>query len=343
MENLIEPDFSQSLRTVQTSETPKEMLSVMRDGSQTLVRINSSSLSLLQTCARKSFYLLHEKWHARSGSPPLVFGLAIHRAMDVFYRQPRGERSIPKNFAEHADVMAHGHEAPEAHFLYDAMKAFIDAAQPLKGLPDTDKRSIASGVWTLTHYFNRYINDEYEIYRDEQGPFVERFFEATLFESPTLKIVLFGTIDFVLKNLATGAILPGDHKTASQLGMEFLNRIKPNHQYTGYMFGANRVFGIKEENFLVNGIQVKPRPLTARGGPPTFLRQPTRRTEEDFAEFTDSVVVAVKQYLAWEESGVWPLGHVDACAMWGSCTFQEVCAAPKAIRQNILESKFQRE
>lgn len=338
MHNFITPDFAQVAKPAGTAV--KEMLTVVRDGKQTLVRINSSSLSILQTCARKAFYLLDQGYRAKTQSPPLVFGSAIHKALEVFYGHPRAERSLPRDFADYAETLAHGHNPPEKHFLYDAILAFVEAAQPLRDLPDTDKRSLVSGVWTLTHYFKTYFTDAYTIYRDERGPFIERTFSLPLLEGKLCRVELFGTIDFALKNEATGEVLIGDHKTSSQMGMDFLNRIKPNHQYTGYMIGAREVFGINSENFLVNGIQVKARPTTSRGGPPTFTRQITRRTEADFEEFRKAVAWSAASFLEWQETGNWPLGNVDACSSFGGCGFLEVCSAPNELRNNILEAKF---
>lgn len=318
------------------------MLRVERDGNQSFVRINSSSLSILQTCPRKSQYLLKEKLKGKSGSPPLIFGNAIHKALEVFYKQPHSERTpIPRDFEEIAQTIAHGYEPPFQHFLFDAVKAFVAAADPLRMLPDTDKRSLSSGIWTLCKYFGIYINDQYVTFQDEAGPVTERKFTTTIVDTPTLKIELFGTIDFILQNLATKELLPGDHKTSSQMGNDFLNRIKPNHQYTGYVVGVQRVLGLDTEKFLVNGIQVKPKPLTARGGPPHFTRQITTRTSEDIAEFIAVVQGAVENYLRWESANVWPLGNVDSCAMWAGCQFLEVCSAPNALRQNILSAKYE--
>ncbi len=337
--NQINPDFSSVLRSL-PSGSPKQMLSVQRDGNQTHVRINSSSLSLIQTCARKSFYLLHQGLKAKSGSPPLIFGSAIHKALEVFYNQPRGDRDIPPDFTDHASLLAHGHEAPTKHFLYDAVNAFIKEAEPLRMLPDTDKRSLSSGIWVLGHYFRTYINDVYEIYSDEQGPVTERTFSVPLIEESGLKIELFGTIDLVLRNSVTGEALVCDHKTTSMLGQEFFNRLRPNHQYTGYIFGGRHCLGLDTNNFLVNAIEVKARPLTARGGPPKFTRQITIRDEQDIAEFKDTVLWAVKSYLTWQGQNVWPLGEVNACAMYGGCSFLDVCSAPSSLRNNILESKY---
>lgn len=248
---------------------------------------------------------------------------------------------MPDHFEENAGLLAHGHPTPEPHFLYDAVSAFVAAAEPLRMLPETDKRSLASGIWVLAHYFKTYLQDPYVIYSDSNGPFVERTFSTPFYESERFAIELFGTIDFVFQHEVTGHLLPGDHKTSSQLGNDFFNRLKPNHQYTGYIVGAESM-GISGSSFLVNALQVKPRPLTARGGPPTFTRQITTRTAQDIAEFREVVIWAAQTYIRAEESGVWPLGPADACANYGGCTYLDVCSAPGNLRQNILEAKFER-
>jgi len=345
MNNQIKPDFSSTLRSAATPDAPRKvMLSVEHDGAQALVRINSSSLSIIQTCPRKTQYVLQQGWKSKAISPALVYGTAIHKALEVFYSCPPKERGeMPAHFDDNAMLIAHGHPAPAKHFLYDAIAAFVKAAEPLRMLPDTDKRSLSSGVWTLGHYFRVYLRDAYVTYADSAGPCVERTFETDLYESKLLKIRIFGTIDFVLKNAATGEILPGDHKTASQMGSDFLNRCKPNHQYTGYILGAQRELGLSTENFMINGVQVKPRPLTARGSPPTFTRQITRRSDEDVQELIHSITWAVRSYLEWEKENVWPLGTADACSSWGGCQFLDICSAPNALRNNILEAKFERQ
>lgn len=340
--DIIKPDFS-SISRINPSDKPKEMISVRQEGEQTVVKINSSSLSILQTCPRKSYYSLNQRWKSRLASPVLVYGSAIHKAMEIFYAYSGKERELPVNFEENIESMAHGDTPSEQHFFYDAISSFIGAAKLLSTLPDTDKRSISSGCWVLGNYFKTYLHDAYTIHSDSNGPIVERSFHIPYYEDSKLKIELFGQIDFALRNELTNEILPGDHKTSSRMGSEFLNRIKPNHQYTGYLIGAHHTLGVSGEHFLVNGIQVKARPLTARGGPPTFTRQITRRTQEDFQEFKEALVEAVRNYLRWEKEGTWPLGVVDACANYGGCQYLDVCSQPNELRQNILEAKFFKE
>lgn len=336
---VIHPDFSEVAPQL-VAQKPKEMLTVLRDGAQVTVRINSSSLGIILSCLRKSHYTLQRQLKARSESTALLFGSAIHKAMEVFYSHPRAARSIPPHFNEHSALMAYGAEAPEDHFLYKSIAAFVEAASSLQFLPDMDKRSLSTGIWILQNYFKTYINDQYVVAVDDKGPIVERTGELVLYEDATLRIVLFGTIDAVLKNLADGRLLPTDHKTTSTTGADFFNRLKPNHQYTGYLMIAREALGMEVSEFLVNGIQVKERPKTARGSLPNFTRQITSRSEFDIAEFKQTVIWAVKAYLQCMESELWPLGHVDACTHYGGCQFLEVCSAPAQLRENILEAKF---
>jgi hypothetical protein len=138
----------------------------------------------------------------------------------------------------------------------------------------------------------------------------------------------------------SGQVLPGDHKTTSQVGTDFFNRLRPNHQYSAYVLGAQQVLGLQTEEFMVNALQVKPKPLTARGTPPHFTRQITRRSAEDILEFKLAVQWAVSSYLNWSDANNWPIGNVDACASWGGCSFLEICSAPAQLRENLIEAKF---
>lgn len=332
------PDFS-SVRP-EVPSRPKEMLSVRTLGNQTEVRINSSSLGIILSCLRKAHYTLFRMLKARTEAPALTYGTAIHKALEVFYSHSGKERNIPNRFNEFSDLMAYGADAPEAHFLYDAIAAFVKTAEPLKHLPDTDMRSLSTGVYMLQHYFKTYIKDPYVIHSDTLGPMTERFCEALLYEDANLKVILFGTIDFVLRHEINGSLLPGDHKTTSQLGTNFFSRLKPNHQYSAYVFLAKEVLGLETDNFLVNALQVKARPLTVRGTAPSFARQITSRSYADLIEFKQSVLWAVRTYLNCADSGVWPIGHVNECASYGACHLLDVCSAPDSIRENIIESRF---
>lgn len=317
----------------------KEMLAVSQVGTQTQVRINSSSLSVIQTCARKSWYVLERKLRTQTEAPATLFGSAIHSALEVFYSAPKEARRIPRDFRKISDMIPNSPYAGD-ELLFRAIDKFCLKATPLRSLPDSDKRSLTGGVWILQNYFETYIDDPFEVLCDDRGPITERTVETVIYETPALKIILFGTLDVVLRNSQTGVVLPTDHKTSSVVGSDFYNRLKPNHQYTGYLLLAQTVLGLQTDSFLINCLQVKPKPVTKRGTPPHFPRQVTSRSPEDMREFVESVVCAVNDYLIWKNSNVWPIGCVDNCTHYGGCQFLDICGAPQSLRENIIDAKF---
>jgi len=325
------------------ADSPKEMLSVVTSSSgHHAVKINFSSLTILQECWRKTQYSLIRGLRNNLESPATLFGSAIHKALEVFYSADRTERKEPKDYADKMLMIGSGHwnEDWADNLLLTAAHEFVLKAAPLKALPDQNKRSLATGVWMLQHYFKKYLTDPYVIVHDSQGPIVERRFTMRIHEEANLSVDLFGTIDFVLKNEATGEILPGDHKTTSMLGTPFYQRLNPNHQYTAYTWAANEVLGLQTESFLVNALQVKEMPKTARGTPPDFARQITTRTKEDFAELKSAILTSVRELLRRQQANEFPMTAPGPCSNYGGCQFLDICSAPAQLRENIISAKF---
>lgn len=326
----------------QVSAEPKEMLSwsVNADGRKHF-RINFSSLSIMQECQRKVQLSLVRRLRTNLESPATLFGSAIHKGLEVFYSAKRTERALPKRYAETMEMIGCGHwEADwEEHTVFRSAHAFAKKAEPLKQLPDDNKRSVHTGVWMLRHYFETYLDDAYVIARDEDGPIVERKFTHRIHEDSDLIVDLFGTIDAVMKNEASGKVLAADHKTSSRL-YDFYQMINPNHQYTGYLWAAREVLGLDTDSFLVNALEVKPPPKTARGSKPNFARQVTTRGEDDFAELKDAILLEIMKFITNEKADTWPMSAPGPCSKYGGCTYLEVCSAPKSLRENVLKARY---
>ena len=335
-------DMSQAPATALQSE-PKEMLSVTETDGATKIRINFSSLAILQKCAREAQYSLVRGLKPQLEFPALLFGSAIHKGLETYYCGERTERVIPSQYKEIMQMIGCGQweSAWSESLLFRAAKAFVDKAAPLAALPDDNKRSVFTGVWMLQHYFSKYLTDEYVIMRDAAGPVVERKFSMPIpIYKSDLEIELFGTIDFVMRSEVTGQILPGDHKTASSL-YDFYDKISPNYQYTGYVWAAREVLGYDTDMFLVNALQVKQPPKTARGSEPDFARQITQRTQEDFDDLRSAIIDAVSGFLRYRESGYFPMAASGACtAFYGSCKFRDICSSPAQLRESIISAKF---
>jgi len=324
----------------------KEMLTwrKLEDG-RFHAKINSSSLSVIQECARKTKYSLVEKWRPSTESFATIFGSGIHSALEVFYQGDPEERVVPK--LEHLELLVYGHKPPPTNndLVFRAVAAFLERAKILAPLPESDKRSLQNGVWILHEYFKTYADDPYLIYRDDKGPFVERGFTFRLYEDKEFVIDYFGTIDAVKQHSGTGEIICVDYKTTSFLSgygdnSGFLDKDKPNSQYTGYLMGLREAFGISVETFVIDIIEVKAKPKTARGKGVSFPRQITKRYEEDFDEFRESVVEYVRRFAYSTEQNVWPIGPTSSCNLWGACPYKQVCASPKSMRETILRNKF---
>lgn len=339
-------ELPESLRAILNARkgdaAPKRMLSVVQNGNFTTVNINFSSLALIQECKRKAFYSLEMGLKPKEANPALLFGTGIHKALEVFYCANRKERQTSRPVCD--DFQLHVISNPNAEIPENlhhgmcvrcsAVWAFAQVTyEALSALPDNDKRSLHNGMTIINSYCDSYQDDPYVVARDSLGPIIERDVQFELFSSDSVKINYFGTIDVILKNEITGKLIVCDHKTTSSLGSEFLNRIHPNFQYTGYVMAAQRGMELNVSDFLVNGILVA---KTKRD----FARQITHRTAEDFKEFTDSVCMAVTDYMTANNLRTWPMTSPNPCSNYGGCTFKSLCELPANLRENMIEARF---
>lgn len=297
-------------------------------------KINFSSLDIINTCLRKAHYQLDRKLKTESEPAAPLFGKGIHKALEHWYSLDASQRQLSAPDAKQAELLAYGHGA---NITYDgaleSIRRFVECAIQLRSLADGDKRSLSNGVRILKAYFAQYANDKLAIVRDGAGsPLIERSFEFRMLETPRLIIDYHGTMDGVFQNTDTGEVFVVDHKTTSSLGKEFIARANPNHQFTGYIWGA-RQMGVETNKFMVNGIQVAKTKCE-------FLRVPTERHAEDFYELTNAVMTAVNSYIHGLELKLWPMSAPTACTMWGSCQFLDACSVPKTLRENVIAARW---
>lgn len=314
---------------------PKRMLEVkeLPNGKQE-VHINFSSLSVIHDCLRKSQYLLLRKLKADTESEATLFGTAIHKALEHWYTLPESLRELSEKDLKLADTLINVQdEAQSYEGALESIRQFSLKAQPLQWLGDGDKRSIHNGIKILKAYFKHYLNDGLEVVHDAKGPIVEREVEFKLYEDPMVIIYYHGTIDMVVRNKISGHVMVADHKTTAALGSQFYNRIKPNHQYSGYVMAAQKCLGLDTNLFLVNGIQVAKTKAE-------FARQTTDRNQEDFNEFTAAVVAGVYSILGAKESDNFPMSAPNSCTNYGSCPYLDICSSPASLRETIIQSKY---
>ncbi len=314
----------------------KRMLEIKKlpDGRNHLF-MNFSSLAIIQECLRKAQYRLLEKLTNDTDSEAQTFGTAVHKALEHWYSLPEVNRQLTETELKSVDAIVGG-LIPEGPYetALNSIHEFIKAGESLRWLGDDDKRSLANGIKILKAYFKHYANDGMEVLRDESGvPYIERACEAKLYEDEKMIISLHGQIDLILKNTITGEIYVSDHKTTAALGKEFYNRISPNHQYTGYIWLAQNLLGLKTDSFLVNGLQVAKTKSE-------FARQITTRGDDEFAEMRMAYVEASERILRAIEKNQFAQASSGPCSSYGGCPYLDVCQAPVSLRQNIIDGKY---
>src|ERR1017187_2309654 len=93
----------------QEPKKPKRMLSCKQVGQKCYVEINSSSLDILQTCMRKSYYTLHERLVSTGGdNTALAFGTAIHKALEHWMSLPTEARNPSASDKQKAQLICAG-------------------------------------------------------------------------------------------------------------------------------------------------------------------------------------------------------------------------------------------
>jgi len=308
---------------------PKEMLSVRQQGAQTVVKINFSSLDVIQTCKRKAYYSLERGLKNNTEAPATKFGSAIHKGLERWYLRPINERR-PVSTRCDGEIPGGRCTCPRC----DTVRAFLVKAEPLLKLDMSDKRHPANGIKMLDNYIKKFIDDPFEVLRSPDGkPYVECTLEHPLLDTPALKIILFGTIDAILINVQHNVILVTDHKSTSSLGQEFYRRAKPNHQYSGYAWLVRECLGLPVEAFMINGLQVAKTKTEC-------ARQITSRDDADYQEMREAYLTVVDEYLRAQTTGVWAQSAPNACSLWGVCAYHSICETAPALREHVIQSLY---
>lgn len=331
---LIKTDLSSV--SYKKSTHSKRMLEIVAKEEELHLFINYSSLDIIQTCPRKAHFLLDRKLKRIDEAPALTVGTAVHKALEVWYSSSK-EHKKRSNYQsdENIQLMLQGSEpklsGPCARTA--ALSVFLEEIKDLRSNPDLGARDPSNVISILDNYFDHYLDEEFELYSDDQGPFVERTFELEIPGFDDVRIFFHGTIDMILRERNTNNLYVCDHKTTSSLGKDFFNRIKPNFQYTGYFWGAKEAFGLNPKAFIVNGIQIA---KTKR----EFKRQVTFISDEEIKELHLALRDAAMRFIDYKQTGEWPMSAPNSCSMWGGCEFRQVCEMDSNLRENVISMEY---
>lgn len=286
---------------------PLKRASVTVEQNKTIVRINSSAISLLQTCQRKAKFSLFDGVDIAPGIAAR-FGSLIHKALEKYYTIEPNERTV-ENILQ----------------LWSMQSAdWVDS--------EDSPHTKAVGAKILKNYTEQFKNDPWVAAKDSNGNILaETEFEFLLHEEDNIEYRYFGTIDLIVRNTEAGYYAIMDHKTGRSLGLEFINRWKPNNQVSGYVLAAQIFYGLPCNRAVINGLQVA---KTVQG----VCRVDSYRDSDELKEFMEKAIRYAKIFHSIKESVEPTYADGSTCSQYSGCFYQQICALTPKLRDNALKN-----
>lgn len=288
---------------------------------------DSTSLGVLKECPYKYFLKIICGWQKPTRADALVFGIAFHKAMQIFHYR----------LAETEDF---SHARKEA--LRAALQAFCTAPRQLH-VAEKKERNIYSLLravcWYLEHWYGSRAGGDpaVTLILPSGKPAAELSFRFALPDISTpegQEVLLCGHMDRIARHGGTAYVC--DYKTTGgQINSRFFDGFSPDNQMSLYDIAGTVILEEQVGGVIIDGIK-----LEVHGT--HFGRGFAPRTKEQREEFMEDLKFWLR--LAWHFASQrhWPMNE-KACGNYGGCEFREVCNKPSSLREGFLQSKFVRE
>lgn len=280
------------------------------DSKNRIIKLDNYSLSLFRECPRKYFHRIDSGLIPESSSqslaPELLFGIAIHRAMDTLFNE----------------------QDPEL-----ACERFLDAYQPV---PEDAKRTPGRGISIIEDYWERWSreNDRYDLSVSEVK------FEVNIGKVPSLDggapydVYYGGLIDKVL--MRDDQVLLMDHKTSSWESTYLIPAYAQSQQFKGYVWAARQINPAFASctQLIVDVLLIKPKNND-------FFRSEVICNEDDLEEWREGILQTIQMMLMCKHTNTWPQFGKESCTNWNRlCPYFELCDAKKSLRRGMMESLY---
>lgn len=187
---------------------------------------DATSIAALKRCEQEYQYSLVEGWSQKgiSSAPELAFGLAFHKAMEIWYK------------------------TGDLKLALEACDAFPFEPKDNYRTKETLYRSI---VW----YIDNYENDVYEVITLPNGAVAA---ELTFKVDVTPDLVFSGHLDTLRRLKYDGSIRPFDYKTtAKPMNEWFWRKFERSTQVFNYTFGSQVAYEVPADGLVIDGVQLQ--------------------------------------------------------------------------------------
>jgi hypothetical protein len=275
------------------------------------------SLNWLEDCPRKYKYFMLEGWRPKGDNVNIRFGGLYARALQIYHL---------------SRVEAISHETA----LFFSVKETLLNSWPWN-FDDTIKTRenlIRSIIW----YLEQFKDDPCQTVILSNGePAVELQARVQLDEHN----VLVGHLDRLVE-FAGRSYIQDQKTTKSSVGGFYFDRFSPDVQMSQYSFIGRIAFRESLEGIMLDVAQIQV-------GGTQYKRGFTYRTKEQLEEWIEAVRWWVGPYRDAAEAAGWPMNHTS-CGKFGDvhgtkdggCPLRKVCRADPRVREQVLESDFEK-
>lgn len=270
---------------------------------------NHSSLEPAKACPRKFYYTVIEGWRSRAANDDITFGMHYAKALERYH-----------HFMAKPDVL-------HTDALREVVTLTLQESYSWQSEHNAKTREtlIRSIVW----YLDQFENDPCKTVILEDGsPAVELSFRFQLDN----EIVLCGHIDRIVEH--AGDYYVQDQKTTgASLGSWYFKRYNPNDQMSLYTIAGNVVWHTPVRGVMIDAAQIAV-------GFTRFERGFTFRTPDQNEAWLKDAKYWIER--TWEAAAQgYPMNDA-ACMMYGGCPFMGICSKDPSVRQEFLETGFER-
>ena len=283
---------------------------------------DSTMFGLLKECPRKFQYVILEGWQPRGFAAHLAFGIAYHKALEIFdHHRSAGMGYDEAQIEAVKFCMSYGERKPDGTFTaYDSF--FTNEPNKVR---HTLVRSV---IWYLEEFRNDTLTT---VQRRDGTPAVELSFKLNLqLQSPDGDpFALAGHLDRLVED-DSGHLWFLDRKTTkNEINARYWNQFNPNNQMSLYYFATQSILHKPARGGIIDAVQIGV----------TFSRYRrntiymTRGQQEEWLADTN-IYLNLAQSFALND--YWPKND-KSCGNYGGCPFQVICSRDPKVRSEFIK------
>lgn len=286
---------------------------------------NSSSITLVEECLRKYYYVMIEGWRPKVMSSHLLFGGLYAKALERFHKliaTGMGRDEALVSVVRDAMIETWTHDRDENGERIPGTGQAYDFLHNTK----TRENLIRSIVWYVDHF----AEDKCEIITLSDGsPAAELSFSIPvdndlIFAGHLDRLVTYGDDQFVM-----------DQKTSGRtITPSFFEDFKPNTQMSLYSFVGKMILSAPVRGVIIDAAQIAV-------GFTRFERGFTMRNEAELNEWYDDAMYHIEQARRATQEQRFPM-NTSSCGNYGGCPFRHVCGQPPSVRDKFLSADFEK-